>query len=208
MKRLPLLILALWFAFPASMALAAPARIAVVDMVDLIEAHPRATDLQRQLEQRQTEAKTYAMGEQTSLRELQAQIEFMNRNNPMRRVREKELITQKAMVELELKWLEQEAMREYMDGLEALYSQIQMLVARYARQNGIGVVFLKTAAEIKAVDFNDYGAKIRLRAVVYHEESLDITEKIKAGFARPAAPAQPAQPVQPAQPTQPAQPGR
>ena len=163
-------------------------------MVELIGAHPRATDLQRQLEQRQTEAKTYAMGEQTSLRELQAQIELMNRNNPMRRVREKELVTQQAMVELELKWLEQEAMREYMDGLEALYSEIQRLVAHYAHQNGIGIVFLKTAVEIKAMDFNDYGAKVRLRAVVYHEETLDITSRIKAGFARAAQPVPPAPP--------------
>ena len=194
MKRLPLLLLVLWLIFPVAEALAAVDGIAVVDMVELIGAHPRATDLQRQLEQRQTEAKTYAMGEQTSLRELQAQIELMNRNNPMRRVREKELVTQRAMVELELKWLEQEAMREYMDGLEALYAEIQRLVAHYAQQHGIGIVFLKTAVEIKAVDFNDYGAKVRLRAVVYHEETLDITARIKAGFARAAQPVPPAPP--------------
>ena len=194
MKRLPLMLLVLWLVFPLAEARAAVDGVAVVDMVELIGAHPRATDLQRQLEQRQTEAKTYAMGEQTSLRELQAQIEFMNRNNPMRRVREKELITQKSMVELELKWLEQEAMREYMDGLEALYSEIQRLVAGYAKQHGIGIVFLKTAVEIKAVDFNDYGAKVRLRAVVYHDEALDITARIKALFVRAAPPAQPARP--------------
>ena len=185
---LPLLLLAFWAFGPAPCAHAAPERIAVVDMVDLISEHPTATQLQRELEQRQSEAEAYAMEEQKALRELQQTIELMNRNNPMRRVKEKELVVQDQMVKLELKWREQEAMREYMDGLEALYAEIQRLVSRYARESGIQVVLLKTSVEIKAADFNDYGAKVRLRAVVYHEESLDITPRIKAMFPAPASP--------------------
>lgn len=175
-----LAVAAAWAVLPAPPALAAPEQVAVVDMIELISDHPRATDLQSVLDQRQSEAEAYAREEQKALRALQAEIELMNRNNPMRRVREKELLFQQEMLKLELKWREQEAMREYMDGLEALYAEAQRLVARYARERGIQVVLLKTDVEIKAVDFNDYGAKVRLRAVVYHDETLDITPQIKS----------------------------
>lgn len=188
---LALLALAAWLVGAAPAAVAAPERIAVVDMIELISAHPRAERLQSDLDQREAEAEQFAREGQKGLRELQAEIELMNRNNPMRRMREKELLFQQETLKLELKWLEQEAMREYMEGLEALYAETQRLVARYARQQQIQVVLLKTDVEIKAVDFNDYGAKVRLRAVVYHEETLDITPQIKAMLEaqNPPAPA-------------------
>ena len=74
-----------------------------------------------------------------------------------------------------------------MTGLESIYAEIQRQVARYAKDNGILIVFLKTDVELRAVDFNDFGAKVRLRSVVYNEPSLDITDKIRATFA-PRAP--------------------
>lgn len=203
MRRLALPLLAVWLVLAAAPALAAPERIAVVDMVELIEKHPRATDLQRKFEQRQSEAEDYARVENKALRELQAAIEMIARNNPQRRIKEKEFVTQQTMLKLELEWRQQEALREYMDGLEALYVEVQRYVSRYARENAIGLVLLKTPIELKAVDFNDYGAKVRLRAVVHHEETLDITQQIKALFM-PAAP----DPAPPAPPAGTAPPGR
>ena len=110
MKRL-LLSLALVAAF-ATPAFAAGERFAVVDMVALISQHPRATELQRKLDQRRTEAEKFAMDEQKAMRNLQAEIELMNRNNPMRRVREKELLTTQTMLKLEIQWREEAALRE------------------------------------------------------------------------------------------------
>jgi Skp family chaperone for outer membrane proteins len=180
MKRLVLLLaLVAGFAAPAY---AAGERIAVVDMVELISQHPRATELQRKLDQRRTEAEKHAMDEQKAMRDLQAQIELMNRNNPMRRVREKELLTTQTMLKLEIQWREEEALREYMTGLESIYAEIQRQVARYAKDNQIPIVLLKTDVELRAVDFNDFGAKVRLRSVVYHDAALDITDKIRATF--------------------------
>ena len=178
---LPLALIAAVLAFAAP-AVAAPDRMAVVDMIELISEHPLAKDLQRKLEQRESEAEAYAMQEQQALRNLQGEIEIMTRNDPNRMMKEKELLTQQTMLKFEIEWRKEQALREYMKGLETLYANIHGLVANYARSNGFTIVLLKTSPQITAMDFNDYGAKIRLRAVVYNDPAMDITPQIKAMF--------------------------
>ncbi len=183
---LPLVAAALVFAVPAE---AAGERMAVVDMIELISEHPVAKDLQRKLEQRESEAEAYAMQEQQALRNLQREIELMTRNDPNRMMKEKELLTQQTMLKFEIEWRKEQALREYMKGLETLYANIHGLVANYARGQGFAVVLLKTSPQITAMDFNDYGAKIRLRAVVYNDPAMDITPQIRAMFGPSAPPA-------------------
>ena len=184
------LLAAVLFAAPAA---AAPEGVAVVDMVQLITKHPRASDLQRKLEQRQQEAETYAESENKRLRALGAEIDLIGRNNPMRRAKEKEFLTLSQMLKLEIEWRKEEALREYMLGLERLYTEIQALVSKYARDRGIQLVLLSSKPELQANDFNDYAAKVRLRGVVFSEPALDITDQIKAMFM-PRAPQPPSQP--------------
>lgn len=172
------------FAVPAT---AAPEGVAVVDMVQLITKHPRATDLQRKLEGRQQEAEAYAEAENKGLRALGAEIDLIGRNNPMRRAKEKEFLTRSQLLKLEIEWRKEEALREYMLGLERLYTEIQALVGDYARRNGIQLVLLSSKPELQASDFNDYAAKVRLRGVVFSEPALDITDQIRAMFM-PRAP--------------------
>ena len=182
MKPVVLLSLVAALVALAAPASAAPERIAVVDMIELISEHPVAKDLQRRLEQREVEAETYAKQEQQALRNLQGELELMTRGDPNRMMKEKELLTQQTMLKFEIEWRKEQALREYMKGLETLYANIHGLVANYARNNGFTLVLLKTNPQITAMDFNDYGAKIRLRAVVYNDPALDITPQIKAMF--------------------------
>ena len=175
----------------AAPALAAD-QIAVVDMVELITKHPRATELQRKLEQAQAEAEQYAENENKALRQLQQEVELMPRNSPMRQSKEKLMLTQGTMLKIEIEWRKEKAVREYMTGLENLYAEIQRHVARYARERGIRLVLLKSDAAIKAADFSDYAAKVQLRGVVFSEPAMEITDQIRATFM-PQAP-QPGQP--------------
>jgi len=196
MRPLTILAALLAAALATGPAAAAPLEgVAVVNMVDLITEHPRASQLQRKLEQRQKEAEAYADAENKALRDLSGEIDLLARNSPMRRAKEKDFLTRSALLKLEIEWRKDEALREYMLGLEALYTEIQTLVSRYAREHGYQLVLLQSTPELKASDFNDYAAKVRLRGVVFSEPQLDITDQIKAMFM-PRAP-EPAQPQPP-----------
>lgn len=193
MKPLTILVALLAAVALAAPATAAPERVAVVNMLDLITKHPRSSELQRKLEQRQQEAEAYAESENKGLRALGQDIELTGRNSPMRRAKEKDFMTRSTLLKLEIEWRKEEALREYMLGLERLYIEIQGLVSKYARGRGIQLVLLSSKPGLKAVDFNDYMAKVMLRGVVFSEPSLDITDHIRAMFM-PRAPQPPATP--------------
>lgn len=186
----PIVVVAALFAaiILATPAQAAPEKIAVVDMVELITKHPRAEELNRKLNQAQQEAEAYEAQETQSLRKLKQEIELLSPNSPMRQSKEKLFLTQSTMLKIEKEWRKEKALREYMTGLENLYAEIQRHVARYARDHGIQLVLLKSAAEIRASDFSDYAAKVQLRGVVFSEPTMDITDQIRAMFNRPSAP--------------------
>ena len=187
MKPLTILVAVLAAVSFAAPAAAAPEGVAVVDMVHLITKHPRASELQRKLETRQQEAEAYADSENKALRALGQEIDLIGRNNPGRRLKEKEFLTRSQMLKLEIEWRKDEALREYMLGLERLYTEIQALISDYARKNRIQLVLLSSKPELQAADFNDYAAKVRLRGVVFSEPTLDITDQIQALFM-PRAP--------------------
>jgi Skp family chaperone for outer membrane proteins len=172
----------------AAPAVAAPDGVAVVDMVDLLNHHPRLKELDRRFEGRQKAAQEYAQREQEQLQKLQAEIELMERNDPVRRQKEKQLLASSAMLKFEIEWRKNEALREYMEGLQALYMEIASLVARFARENRLGIVLLRPPAELEAEGFEAFVAQVQLRGVVYHDTAMDITDRIKALFPPRTAP--------------------
>ncbi len=182
MKRLFLvpLVAFLWFAPPARAA--GTDDVAVVDMVDLIQHHPRAHEINSQFDQDKADAEAFADKETKALLQLKSSLELLPRNSPDRRNKEKEFLSRQNFLKFEIDWRQQEAVRRYMEGLESLYSAVHSLVQRYAREHGIRLVLLKSEIQLDAADVNDFGAKVRLRGVVYSDDTLDITAKIRDMF--------------------------
>jgi Skp family chaperone for outer membrane proteins len=189
----------------ATAAVAAPpVSVAVVDVMKLLDAHPRKKELSDRADLRQQQARDWAKGENAALEKLKGEIELMTANEPARRQKEKELAGRLVSVKFEIEWRQKEAELEYLRGLDGLYSEVNSVVAKYARDNGIAVVLTKReAADMKVADVNDFGLKVQLRGVVFHDAALDITERVRpllasaGGAAAPAAP--PANPQTPGQ---------
>jgi Skp family chaperone for outer membrane proteins len=191
--------LALWAVAPLLLllvaggapAVAAGPSVAVVDMVRLLKAHPRFKEVDGKFEQRQKQAEDFAKSENTRLEQLKGEISLMNAADPNRRQKEKELASSLVALKFEIEWRQQEAQREYVRGLEVLYAEVQALVARHAREQGIPLVLLKQDTEMKAGDLNDWGLKVQLRTVVHADASLDITDAVLRLLPAPAASAVP-----------------
>ena len=177
----------------ATPAQAAPQGVAVVNMVELLNNHPQIKEIERKLEQRQQAAQQYAEAEEKRLRQLKGSIDLMNPNDPARMQKMKQFLAQSNMLKFEIEWRKEQAMKEYMDGLEGLYNDISRLVSSYARDNNLQLVLLKPPQELESADLNDYFVKVQLRSVIFSTPQLDITDRIKAMFT-PRPPAPPAAP--------------
>jgi Skp family chaperone for outer membrane proteins len=180
MKRILLSTALVLLVLAARPAFAAPEGVAVINMVDVISSHPRIKEIETKFEQRQKSAQEYADRENKEMRDLQQEIELMQRNNPVRKGKEKVLAARQHSLQFEIEWRKQDALEEYVTGLESLYAEVQALVARYARENNISLVLQIPPEELKAADFNDYFAKVQLRTVVFSAGTPDITKEIKA----------------------------
>jgi len=83
-----------------------------------------------------------------------------------------------------------------MRGLEVRYAEVQAVVSRFAREQKIQVVLVKTDKELKAADFNDWGSEGPAPSVIFADPSLDITDQVlrllSPGSAPPAGSPPPA----------------
>ena len=134
----------------ASLAMAAPASaggpIATVDIVRLIQAHPKFPELRKQYEDRQQKAKDYAKAEDTRLQKLKGELDLMTPNEPAFLQKQKEVAAGLQMLKFEMEWRETTAQREYVRGLEILYSEATLSVQSYVRtQQGLQLVLVEAA---------------------------------------------------------------
>ena len=170
----------------ASIAFAAPAiaetKIAVVDMVRIMQAHPDTKGLEKKVQEAQQKAQQDLEKAQEKLRTLRQEIQNLHRQSPERKRKEKEYEQRRIFAKFNSDWAVQEAMRTYVGTLEATYQAVRGLVAKYARQNQIDLVLQTTDHQqpLNSQDLADFGIKQRLRVVVFENKALDITDAIIA----------------------------
>jgi Skp family chaperone for outer membrane proteins len=182
---LPVALVALGLAGAAPALAAGP--IGTVDIVRLVTNHPKFKELESRVEQRGKDAQAHEKKETERLDELKGRIGMMNPNDPARRTQEKQYLQAVASLKFELEWMQQDAQREYLRGLEVIYAEVQAAVGALAREQGLQLVLVRNDKELKAVSFDDWGLKTQLRAVVWAESSLDLTDALlkRAPFVAP-----------------------
>jgi Skp family chaperone for outer membrane proteins len=169
----------------APAAFAAP-KIAVVDMVTLMEKHPETMKLEQQAKQAQKEATDALRAAEQKLEDLRKEIQALNQENPRARNLQKQYESERMWAKFNHEWAITSAMQEYVKGLENTYAAILAEVKRYAEANGIELVLLRTDPQkpMNASDLQEFGVKSRLKVVLYAQASLDITAAIQATFEK------------------------
>ena len=172
-------------------ALAGP-DVAVVDITRLMNEHPEAKELDKQLKRAQDAAQADASATEERLRTMRVEIEKLQAEDPSRVAMQKTYEMQRMTAEFSFKWAQQQAMREYAASLEGLYASVVTQVDRYARENGIKIVLQRRMDEPKATAPDDFFLRQRLRVVVWHAAEVDITdevlERLKASAAAGSIP--------------------
>ena len=69
--------------------------------------------------------------------------------------------------------------REQATLMREAYEKALEVIERFAKDRGLDLVLLKQDGKLKGMDLAEVGSNILVRTVVYHDESMDITEDIK-----------------------------
>ena len=172
----------------ASPVEAAPeGKVAVVDVLDLLDHHPDTVKLRQKLKADEAAALTYLKESQQRLEKLREEILALS-DGPERRRKQARFDKQRWNSKYDFEQMGRESQWAYVKELERIYAGVVAVIRNYARKNGISVVMQMTDDELSAADQNDYVMKIALRTVVYFEPSIDITEQVRALFPRPVSP--------------------
>jgi len=173
-------------ALVATAVLAVPAhaagKVAVVDIVKAMQAHPRTKKVEETFRAaRQLAEKTLA-NEQAAAKDMKAELDQMQAKQPDRPYKEKAYELKLNTLRFNYEWAMKSAVREYVQGLERIYAAARGEVGRYAREQGIQIVLQHTdpSQPINAVDPKDFALKTRLRVVLYADIQVDITDAVVA----------------------------
>ncbi len=178
--------------------------VAVIDLQDVFDAHPR---LKSQLEQLSTQVdafQAFLRQERQKVETLAEQLKTLKPGTPDYTAREKEFASIQADLQVQVRqksreFLEQEAAMR----LEA-YQDIQQHIARFCQTYGVQLVIRYSRAPIDPTKPQEI--QLGLNRPIVYQNSLDITQHIidalTAVAAAPAAPAGAAQPSVGARPPQ------
>lgn len=168
------------------LAWAAPAeaasKVAVVDLVTCMESHPATKKIEERLREAQRKAKDALALQDQRLKDLKRKLDELTELDPDRPMKERQYELQMNSAKFNYEWDLKIAYAEYVRGLEGLYNAVRGEIARYARDNGIEIVLLRTDPKqpLNASDPKDFALKTRLRVVVHAEPTADITDAIVA----------------------------
>ncbi len=183
--------LAFMIAIATGLAMAAPAeansKVAVVDLVQAIQDHPRTKVIEDKLRKAQQDAKAADDRNKARIDALKAELDKIEEGNPSRTSKEKQLLLLQNNRKFNAEWAGVVAMREYVRSLEQIYAAVRSVVGRIAREKGYDLVLLKTDPnqKLNSNGPEDFALKSRLRVVVYSDASCDITPAVIAELKKP-----------------------
>ena len=183
--------LAFLIVIATGLVMAAPAeantKVAVVDLVQAIQDHPRTKVVEDKLRKAQQEAKAAADRDAERIKQLKEELDKIEEGNPSRTDKEKRLLQLENNRKFNAEWAGVVAMREYVRSLEQIYAAVRSVVARIARDRGYDLVLMKTDPnqKLNSSGPEDFALKSRLRVVVYSNNAIDITSDVIAELKKP-----------------------
>jgi Skp family chaperone for outer membrane proteins len=176
---------------PAGAADPVVGRVAVVDVLQVINESPAKARIDANFKAKQMEITKFAREERDRLENEATQIEILTRTDPTRRDRERNLNRSKVVSEFDLKARVADAQKEYFDALENLWREVRAEVRNVAKEGGYAIVVTKTEDELNARSNEEFVINVAVRNVLYYESSVDITSTVKARMAARPVPGGP-----------------
>ncbi len=172
------------FSFVVPATAAAEEKIAVVDMLKLVESHPDTAKLEQTYRGKMQAAEAALNAAKKRVTTLESKIKEAPEGSQQRDIAQVNLDRQLWQSNYDFKRSVFVANRAYLAELELIYVSITRLVQSYAMSNKYTLVLQRMAGELGPKDKNEFILKVVVRTVVYSEARKDITDAIKAMFPK------------------------
>ena len=187
-----------WFARGVGAADPIPSnRVAVVDMLEVMNASPRKRAIEQQRRDLKASIDAYKQEQGNKFRDMYGEIEKTAKADPKRKKLEEDTARLGAMAEFEIKWRLNQADVAYGDALENLYAEVKGYIREVAQANSYSTVLFKTDDPLNLEKAGEFILSVAMRPVLYYDRAVDITALVKARVeaAKPAGGTPPVAPA-------------
>jgi Skp family chaperone for outer membrane proteins len=177
---------------PVGAAPEVPGRVAVVDVLEVINSAPRKAQIEADYKKAREGIEQFKRSERTRVEKEAGDIDIMPRTDPKRAERERALNRSMVLSEFDLKAKDADARKGYFDALENLWREVRAEVRKVATEGQYTVVVTKTEDELNVRSNEEFIINVAVRNVLYYSPGVDITPTVKQRMAARAGGAPPA----------------
>lgn len=154
--------------------------VAVVSVGQVFEAMDEKTSIEAELQSKRDELESLKNEQSEKIRDLQAEMQLLNRNGPEWKTKAMEAQRMAFMLKAELELQAALLNRENALRKESLYRKILDAVAEVSKTEGYDIVLFKEGEpNFPADQPQQMNAMVEMRKVLYSAEDLDITTKVQ-----------------------------
>ncbi len=159
-----------------------PAKIAVCDILEIVNKSQRSKDLKEQLQKDATDLRSETEKRQTELASLQGQLEGLMEGKPehkklLSQIQQK-IIGYKVWSEMEQKGI----MAKNLGIMKEMYKLVEKTVAEIAKEQGLDLIIQFDPRDLTANSAQELAMKVQTRKVLYSAQHLDITAEVLQRF--------------------------
>jgi Skp family chaperone for outer membrane proteins len=155
-----------------------PPRIAVLNVLKVIENYDRSRAVQESLKEGADKLRAEFEQEMRDLKTKEADLDLMGKETKAYADAVEKLEFEKFRLQYRMKQVDQKLRKEARDEMAAIYLEIQDAVARYAKTTGLDAVLATGSEELKGTSLQEVQFEIAVRPMHFHVKELDITEAI------------------------------
>jgi len=157
---------------------AAPTRVGVCDVMELLDNYDRAKDLMNGLEKEKDAIEAEGKKRKDKIDQMNQQLDGLIPNSP----EYGKLLDEMEEMAFELKaWMEcgkSRTLRKHLRLTQDLYQEIRQAVGAVAKSRGVDVVLFFERKERPTNSTPELARQIETRQVVWHDPRLDLTEAV------------------------------
>lgn len=159
-----------------------PVRIGVLDFRGLLEKYEKMQDTGKEILTMQRTLREQGQAKTEVIQQLRARLNMHTPGSEAYKDTESEITTKTVELEMWAKSLTRTVLERESTAIKEICADMTRATTAYARRNGLTLVLKSDRLELIGNSVSELDFRVTLKKVLYHSESLDITEHVVAAL--------------------------
>jgi Skp family chaperone for outer membrane proteins len=157
---------------------AAPAKIGVVNVTDVLENSQKHKDWQEKMQKERAQMENEFAKLKAEMEAMQANLKILSPGSADYLKTQSELLEKKAVMQAKDEFYRSKVEVEMQQWTESLYQKMLTVVEQVAKQKGLDMVISDESLDLPAPSLRDFMLTIKTKKMLYHNANYDMTTAV------------------------------